>query len=435
MASLTTRKNGSRFIQFINAHEKSVTITLGKLDRKAAQAIKVRVEELVSSRDYGSTLSAATQRWLREIPDRLHEKLVNVGLTEQRDKRSMREVVASYIAQKETAGRKASTIRRMRTMEKRMHKYFECDIRLDKLSEADVLQWRDKLQDAGYSANTIAKDASQLSTIMAEAIRRGLATMNPFQAVGRTVGAAKKRYINLDEAYSVLDACPDIRYKALVGLCRFGGLRKSEATSLTWDAVDFDSGDIRVEATKTDTERLVLMREPLYGILQEAKREAEAVGSYDPASRICHFSEGKAHVELNKIIESAGLTKWSSPFNSMRASCGINLALSGISIMKVAYQLGHTVEIASRHYLDVAARERRAINTDDPFAFEAQCEAQDTLSEDSEPERTNQPNETANPLKNTGHSLIEEEMNEPEQTPKMARAGLEPARPLRDKGF
>ncbi len=50
----------------------------------------------------------------------------------------------------------------------------------------------------------------------------------------------------------------------------------------------------------------------------------------------------------------------------MRASCGINLALAGIPLIEVAGHMGHTVETASRHYLNNAAKEP-GITREQPF--------------------------------------------------------------------
>ena len=49
MASITTRKNGSRFITFVDADGRSQTITLGKVAMRYVESIKTKVEDLVAS--------------------------------------------------------------------------------------------------------------------------------------------------------------------------------------------------------------------------------------------------------------------------------------------------------------------------------------------------------------------------------------------------
>jgi len=53
MASITTRKNGGRFITFRNAAGEPRHITLGKVPKRYAESLKVKVEDLASAALHG----------------------------------------------------------------------------------------------------------------------------------------------------------------------------------------------------------------------------------------------------------------------------------------------------------------------------------------------------------------------------------------------
>ena len=82
-----------------------------------------------------------------------------------------------------------------------------------------------------------------------------LISENPFSGHKTAVKAQKERmeFVDRDIIDRVLKACPTSRWKAIVSLCRFGGLRcPSEVLSLHWDDVDFERGRMRVRSSKTE---------------------------------------------------------------------------------------------------------------------------------------------------------------------------------------
>ena len=82
MASLTTRKSGSRSIQFVDADGKRRTIHLGKIDKRQATSIKGYVEKLADATLTGHAPDRATTAWLLDVGDRLQEQQVAAGLVQ-----------------------------------------------------------------------------------------------------------------------------------------------------------------------------------------------------------------------------------------------------------------------------------------------------------------------------------------------------------------
>jgi len=67
MASFTTRQNGSRFISFTDGNGRPQTITLGKVARRYAESVKVKVEDLVSATLHHHTPSPRSARRYRPM--------------------------------------------------------------------------------------------------------------------------------------------------------------------------------------------------------------------------------------------------------------------------------------------------------------------------------------------------------------------------------
>jgi integrase len=59
--------------------------------------------------------------------------------------------------------------------------------------------------------------------------------------------------VTREVAEKVLNQCPDVQWKLLFALSRYGGLRcPSEHLALKWSDVDFDRRRIRVPSCKTE---------------------------------------------------------------------------------------------------------------------------------------------------------------------------------------
>ena len=83
MASISKEQNGGRRIQFIGADGKRHTIRLGKVSQRYTEALKVKVEDLVSASITGHSPSDDTARWLASIDNHMQTKLASVGLLVQ----------------------------------------------------------------------------------------------------------------------------------------------------------------------------------------------------------------------------------------------------------------------------------------------------------------------------------------------------------------
>jgi integrase len=87
------------------------------------------------------------------------------------------------------------------------------------------------------------------------AVKRKLIASNPFADVlGRAVPTTERqRFVTREETGLLLEACPNVDWRVIVALCRFGGLRSpSEVLSLRWQDVNWERQRMRVRSPKTE---------------------------------------------------------------------------------------------------------------------------------------------------------------------------------------
>src|SRR5262249_12079502 len=81
MASISTsKKTGRRKIHFTAPDGDRKTVRLGKVPLKYASEFKTRVEWILSAAEQGFALDGETARWLGELSDILHKRLLRTGI-------------------------------------------------------------------------------------------------------------------------------------------------------------------------------------------------------------------------------------------------------------------------------------------------------------------------------------------------------------------
>ena len=105
MATITTRPNGHRWIQFVAHDGRRKTIRLGKMSAAQAATIKVMVEDLTNAAHGAGSLKRETALWLAETcGDMLRERLAAVGLCESRASATLGAFIDGYMADRTDIG-------------------------------------------------------------------------------------------------------------------------------------------------------------------------------------------------------------------------------------------------------------------------------------------------------------------------------------------
>ena len=393
MASICDDPNGRRRIQFKGADGKRRTIRLGKISRKQAQVIKLKVEALVSASISGHTPSDETARWVRGLNDWLRDKLAAVGLVHQQDDSQLGPFIDAYIASR--VDLKPATLMIFRNARSHLIRHFGADCDLRRVTRGDAEAFRHYMLNRGLAENSVRTVMKKTRHFFKVAINREMIYRNPFDKVAATVKANPKRfyYVTREEIDSVLSECHDPQWALIFALARFGGLRcPSEVFALRWQDVDWERKRILVTSPKTERNdgggsRLTPLFPELLAYLQAAFDEAaegeifvvthlrERLTATNDAIRL------NLRTQAHRIIRRAGLEPWPKVFQNLRSTRETELG-EQFPMHVVCKWLGNSEAVAMRHYLQVTDEHfERAVEGGPTGAKAAQKATQQSAAE------------------------------------------------------
>jgi len=375
IGTYTDKKTGTKtFYRILFVHPvdgRRATIWLGKVSKREAESIKVRVEALVTAKIHGHSPDDDTARWVAKISKPLARKLSSKGvrLIESRESAKIDPdtLLGAFLLRyidKRQADTKASSRTVYQRTRKHLVKFFGAEKPLASITAGDAADFRRYLiglkDDAGapqLADNTIRRTCGFARQFFTDAVERKLITENPFSAKSIAVAvrgnSERFRFISREDTQKVLDACPDAQTRLVFALARFGGLRTpSETLALQWSDVDWSAKKMTVRAPKTEHHegkgaRVV----PIFPELLPYLREA-----FDPDSVKVITIAGDAtknfRTRFTRYIERAGLTPWPKLFQNLRATRQTELEDSFPSHVVCAW-LGNSQQVAKKHYLNV----------------------------------------------------------------------------------
>ncbi len=352
MASISTSSEGLRTVQFVGLDGKRRSVRLGKVPKKVTDEVKRRVEYLVAAVGAGTAPDTDTTRWLASISNELHAKLAAVGLVSPRASSSdarLKEFIDDYIASWPDI--KQSTRISLGVSAARLIKFFGADCPMANVKPGDADEFCASLR-ANHAQATASRTITRARQFFRAALRKKLIGENPFVEckAGPLHNPERSFFIPLEDAYKVLEACPDAEWQLLFALSRFGGLRcPSEYLALEWTDIDWGHNRLRVDSPKTG-ERWVPIFPELRPYLEEAFEQAEE-GAVPVITRYRDTNQN-LRTRMKRIIRKAGLTPWSRLFYNLRATRQTELAAK-FPLHVVCAWLGNKEAIAQNHYLQV----------------------------------------------------------------------------------
>ncbi len=370
MASIGNDSGGRRRILFVAGDGSRKTIRLGKVSQRQAESFKVRIEALVGQGITGA-VDDETSRWLVDLDDRTYSRIAAVGLAKPRENAGAARLGAfldQYIAGRNDV--KPNTLIGLGQARRNLIAFFGTDRALASITEGDADEYRLHLLGRGLAINTARRLLGRAKQLFRFACRKRIIRDNPFAGIESNVRSnpARQFFIARDVAAKVTAACPDIQWKLIFALARFGGLRTpSETLSLKWGDVDFEKGRIRIPSPKTEhlegrASRMIPMFPELRAPLLEVFDAAAPGTEYVITSYRRNNQNLRTHFE--RIITRAGLTAWPKLFHNLRASRQTELAETFPAHVVCAW-LGNTQAVAAEHYLTVTdSHFARAVDTD-----------------------------------------------------------------------
>jgi integrase/recombinase XerD len=173
--------------------------------------------------------------------------------------------------------------------------------------------------------------------------------------------------LSIEEAGRLLEAAPNLKYKAALGVAYGAGLRVSEVAHLKIDDIDSKRMLIRVEQGKGRKDRNAMLSPQLLALLRLWWREGRRRGVMLPhgwlfpgQSRTDPISARQLHRAVQEAAEVAGIRKRVSP-HTLRHSFATHLLEDGTDIRVIQVLLGHSKLETTALYAKVSTKTIHAV--------------------------------------------------------------------------
>ncbi len=344
-------------VLFVDPTGKRQTIRLGKLPKKAAELVKLKIESLLAAKLSGHPIDAQTAGWLGEIGDSIHEKLAKAGLVEPRQRIEVEEwtvgrLIDDVLASRDDVARRTGIC--YQYSKKKLVEFFGSDRLISTIREHDADEYRRWLL-TKHAQATASREVKRARQFFKVAVRRRLIASNPFTDVkaGTQANPTRRHFVSVETIEAVIAACPNNDWRLIFALARYAGLRTpSELQELKWSDVNWERQRFTVAVPKKahiagHETRVVPIFAELRPHLERAFDEVERGAVYvAPRAR----GDVNLRTYAHRILKNAGVAVWPKLFNNLRASCEIELMRRHPAHL-VHEWIGHSARVAEAHYL------------------------------------------------------------------------------------
>ena len=349
--------NGTYRITF-GLHGKRVTIYTGKMGPREAERLRDKVKELARIKERNGRIEESENilKWVSTIiGTKLHTKLVNVGLLETVKDTQLGSFCEAYIASRTDI--KQQTRINLLSSKRMLVEHFGADKDLRAITPAHVSEFKAALM-TRYANATTGRTLRRGRQFFAHAVDAGIINRNPFDKlkIPNQTNPSRLFFVDRETCQKVLETCPNLQWRLIFSLARFGGLRvPSELISLQWNDVLWSQKKIKVPSPKTEhiegkDHRWV----PLFPEIIEPLRQAFDIAKDGEQFIFPRTITGAVNLRkgLTSIIKKAGLSPWPKLFQNLRASREAELCQDH-PLHVVAAWIGNTPTVAMGHYLQV----------------------------------------------------------------------------------
>ena len=223
---------------------------------KDADKVRDKIEAIVARLHSQRSLDAETADWVGHLSPVLGDKLSNAGLIPKREEAdgvTLKAFIDEYLANRVDI--KGSTRTKIQTTVVRVLARFGANRSLASITEGDAAEWQQSLVAEKLAENTVRMHMAVAKLLFNHAVRKRILTVNPFkdQASSSRLNPTRYHFITEADAVKVLAACPDVEWRLIFALARWGGLRcPSEHMALTWGDIDWENNRLTVRASKTE---------------------------------------------------------------------------------------------------------------------------------------------------------------------------------------
>lgn len=347
MASVFNLPNGRKGVELYSLKGERFRVRLGKVNQKTADAYAANINRLVAA-IRNNLPDADALRWADGLDKDVRDVLEDAGLVPPLKARTLRELINHFTP---TLKMKPGSRLRLMTSLNTLAKHFGDDCDPKAVTPLLASEYRVTLA-LKLAEATIAKRIKDARQIFAWAVRFEIVSKSPFTDVrpGNDANPERNFFVTREMTDKVMEKCPDVQWRLLIALSRYGGLRcPSEHLALQWDDILWDQGKFRVREGKTK-ERWVKLFDELEPYLLAAQ-SAAAVGEPFVITRY-RKSSANLRTLFHKIIRRAGMTPWPRTFHNLRASRQTELVEEYPAHIACAW-IGNSEAVARKHYLMV----------------------------------------------------------------------------------
>ena len=362
MASITTDAAGNKRIKFYDLTGRQRSVRIGKINKKTASLLCEAVEQILSARRLGHPLDGPTADRLSHLSPQFREKFERVGLLATVD--VPEQILLGHFLKSYIDGRsdlKPGTVANLQHAAENLLTYFGEERTLDSITagHADEFRvWTFTRKVRPLAKNTSNRLASRSKQFFEHAYKKKIVSENPFghlKSLAVRGTRERQRFIERETITRVIAACPNADWRLIVSLCRFGGLRISEACNLRWDQIDWDQRRIRVRCEKTEHHEGREWREiPFF---PEIVPHLEESWELAPERAEMVIEQYRTAQNLRKpfqdILANAEIEVWPKPFQNLRSTRETELLREGHPEYVVVHWLGNTPKVAREHYLQI----------------------------------------------------------------------------------
>ncbi len=350
MASVARDPGGRKRILFFGADGLRKTVRLGKIELRHAEAIRVRIDSLVSAGVSRQPLDKSTAEWVTTLDDVLYGRLAAAGLVKPRHGRTLGTWLEAFMWSR--AKLKPESRRKLEQTRAKLIAFFGEAKPLHEITADQASLWREDLQKQGLSEAAVKTHVGNAKTIMAAAVKRDLIVGSAFGHLkGAVTPPANTRYVTAEETARRLSGCPELEWQVLSALARLGVLRTPSETSLVTVAdINWETGRLRVRSPKTERfegheKRRVPICPRLMGLL---RRRFEQMT--DREERLVTIKgAGARRRKMTAIMDRASVERWADTWQTLRRSCEIEWA-QHYPQYAVSRWIGHSIMVSGRHY-------------------------------------------------------------------------------------
>ena len=223
MASIGWEGDRARIV-YRDGAGKQQSLRLGKCSNKAAQSALAGFERVLEAHRIGSTIHPDGVRWLEAINDRLHARVVKLGLVEGRKGApvvTLGELLDRFDAAAVVKSGTRTTYLQALGM---LREYFGDARPVAAITAADADEWRKTIgQPVSVKGNggeqttkqlasaTVAKRVRVAKAVFRKAVKWGLIPTDPFADLraGSQSNPDRAFYVDAESVQAILAACPD----------------------------------------------------------------------------------------------------------------------------------------------------------------------------------------------------------------------------------